>query len=77
VLRKYDLEARRWKIAAGIIRATKPDLVVISGDLTQRAHTEQFVEARNFLDAIPFPKIVSRRRCSNGWSTPGLRTTAV
>jgi 3',5'-cyclic AMP phosphodiesterase CpdA len=40
------------------IRATKPDLVAVSGDLTQRAHTEQFLEARNFLDAIPFPKIV-------------------
>jgi 3',5'-cyclic AMP phosphodiesterase CpdA len=32
--------------------------VAVSGDLTQRAHTEQFLEARNFLDAIPFPKIV-------------------
>ena len=40
------------------IRATKPDLVAVSGDLTQRAHTEQFLEARNLLDAIPFPKIV-------------------
>jgi 3',5'-cyclic AMP phosphodiesterase CpdA len=40
------------------IRLTKPDLVAISGDLTQRARTEQFLEARKFLDAIPFPKIV-------------------
>jgi 3',5'-cyclic AMP phosphodiesterase CpdA len=40
------------------IRGIKPDLVAVSGDLTQRAHTEQFLEARNFLDAIPFPKIV-------------------
>jgi 3',5'-cyclic AMP phosphodiesterase CpdA len=40
------------------IRATKPDLVAISGDLTMRARTEQFLEARKFLDAIPFPKLV-------------------
>ena len=32
--------------------------MAVSGDLTQRAHIEQFLEARNFLDAIPFPKIV-------------------
>jgi 3',5'-cyclic AMP phosphodiesterase CpdA len=40
------------------IRATKPDLVAISGDLTQRARTAQFIEAKKFIDAIPFPKIV-------------------
>jgi 3',5'-cyclic AMP phosphodiesterase CpdA len=40
------------------IATTKPDLIAVSGDLTQRARTEQFLEARNFLDAIPFPKIV-------------------
>src|SRR3982750_3587483 len=40
------------------IRITKPDLVVISGDLTQRARTEQFIEARQFLDSISLPKIV-------------------
>jgi 3',5'-cyclic AMP phosphodiesterase CpdA len=42
----------------GFILATKPDLVAISGDLTQRARTEEFLQARNFLDAIPFRKIV-------------------
>ena len=40
------------------IRATKPDFVVISGDLTQRARTAQFIEARRFIDAIPFPYMV-------------------
>ncbi len=40
------------------IRNTKPDLVAVSGDLTQRARTKQFLEARKLLDAIPFPKIV-------------------
>lgn len=40
------------------IRALKPDLVVISGDLTQRARTGQFQEARRFLNSLPMPQIV-------------------
>ncbi len=40
------------------IRVTKPDLAAISGDMTQRARVEQFIEARKFLDAILCPKIV-------------------
>ena len=40
------------------IRITKPDLVAVSGDLTQRARTQEFLQAREFLDAISFPKIV-------------------
>ena len=40
------------------IAATGPDLVAVSGDLTQRARTEEFLQARKLLDAIPFPKIV-------------------
>jgi 3',5'-cyclic AMP phosphodiesterase CpdA len=36
----------------------KPDLVAISGDLTQRARSQQFREARAFLDALPQPQIV-------------------
>jgi len=40
------------------IHATKPDLVAISGDLTQRARTEEFMEAKKFINAVPFPKIV-------------------
>jgi 3',5'-cyclic AMP phosphodiesterase CpdA len=40
------------------INATKPDLVAISGDFTQRARTIQFIAAQEFLDLIPFPKIV-------------------
>ena len=41
-----------------VIKAEKPDLVAVSGDLTQRARTAQFLEARAFLDRIPFPKLV-------------------
>ena len=35
-----------------------PDLVAVSGDLTQRARSQQFREARVFLDALPQPQIV-------------------
>jgi 3',5'-cyclic AMP phosphodiesterase CpdA len=35
-----------------------PSLVVLSGDLTQRAKPEQFQEARVFVDSIPVPTIV-------------------
>ncbi|MDQ3010774.1 MAG: metallophosphoesterase [Acidobacteriota bacterium] len=36
----------------------KPDVVAVSGDLTQRARAKQFQEARTFLDALPKPQIV-------------------
>lgn len=39
-------------------RALAPDLVVVSGDLTQRARTTQFEHARQFLDTLPQPQIV-------------------
>ncbi len=35
-----------------------PALVVVSGDLTQRARPEEFEQARDFLATIPGPKIV-------------------
>jgi len=40
------------------VTAIKPDLVAVSGDLTQRARSQQFREARAFLDALPQPQIV-------------------
>jgi 3',5'-cyclic AMP phosphodiesterase CpdA len=40
------------------ITQINPDLVAVSGDLTQRARTHQFKEAREFLDALPRPQIV-------------------
>ena len=40
------------------VAAAGPDLVVVSGDLTQRARSSQFREARAFLDALPSPQIV-------------------
>lgn len=35
-----------------------PDLVVISGDLTQRARRAEFRAARDFLDRLPYPRLV-------------------
>lgn len=35
-----------------------PDVVVVSGDLTQRAKTEEFKAARAWLDTLPGPQIV-------------------
>ena len=35
-----------------------PNLVAVSGDLTQRARSHQFKEARAFLDRLPKPQIV-------------------
>jgi 3',5'-cyclic AMP phosphodiesterase CpdA len=40
------------------VNQIKPDLVAISGDLTQRARTYQFKEARVFLETLPKPQIV-------------------
>lgn len=40
------------------IERYQPTIVAISGDLTQRARTEQFRQARTFLDRIPTPFIV-------------------
>ncbi len=40
------------------IHAAQPDLVVTSGDLTQRARTAEFKSAQEFLAALPSPQIV-------------------
>jgi 3',5'-cyclic AMP phosphodiesterase CpdA len=40
------------------IKQIRPDLIAVSGDLTQRARKEQFQQARNFLDALAFPQII-------------------
>jgi 3',5'-cyclic AMP phosphodiesterase CpdA len=41
-----------------VIKAASPHLVTVSGDLTQRARSEQFEQARAFLDRLPFPRLV-------------------
>ncbi|MEK6286053.1 MAG: metallophosphoesterase [Acidobacteriota bacterium] len=40
------------------INDVKPDVVALSGDLTQRARVREFKAARAFLDALPLPQIV-------------------
>ena len=40
------------------VAAIRPDVVVVSGDLTQRARTTEFVHARAFLERLPKPRIV-------------------
>jgi 3',5'-cyclic AMP phosphodiesterase CpdA len=43
---------------ADAIRKAEPHLVVVSGDLTQRARESQFREAQAFLRKLPTPQIV-------------------
>ena len=48
-------------VAAGLlhdITRIGPDLIVVSGDLTQRARRAEFEKARAFLDQMHFPKLV-------------------
>ncbi len=40
------------------LQAAKPDVLVVSGDLTQRARPEEFIAARRFLDTFTMPKII-------------------
>ncbi len=40
------------------IHQLEADLIVVSGDLSQRARSAQFQEARQFLDRLPSPQIV-------------------
>lgn len=53
--------AERPEIAAALrdeLRALAPSLVVISGDLTQRARGGQFAAARDYLASLPGPQLV-------------------
>ncbi|MEJ7616545.1 MAG: metallophosphoesterase [Pyrinomonadaceae bacterium] len=40
------------------VNELRPHVVVVSGDLTQRARAAQFKEARAFLDRLPKPQVV-------------------
>ena len=55
-----DLHFGRINPAAvdGLVRSledARPDLIIISGDFTQAARTEEFIAARAFLDRLPAP----------------------
>jgi 3',5'-cyclic AMP phosphodiesterase CpdA len=48
-------------VAEGLIDSinrNNPDLVIVSGDLTQRARKKQFEEAQKYLESIDYPKVV-------------------
>jgi 3',5'-cyclic AMP phosphodiesterase CpdA len=40
------------------VTSLTPDLVAVSGDLTQRARVSEFAAARRFLDTLPSPRLV-------------------
>jgi 3',5'-cyclic AMP phosphodiesterase CpdA len=42
----------------GTVNEIAPDLLVVSGDFTQRARARQFRAARTFLDSLPRPQLV-------------------
>lgn len=49
------------RVAQGVldfVAELEPEVVVLSGDLTQRAKPRQFRQARGFVDRIPVPTIV-------------------
>ena len=52
---KHD--SRAAAAVMGLVEERKPDLVVISGDLTQRAKPEQFREAHDWVRRLPVPWI--------------------
>lgn len=41
-----------------LVAAVRPDVVVVSGDLTQRARKVEYEQAKEFLDRLPKPQIV-------------------
>ena len=41
-----------------LVNELNPNVVVVSGDLTQRAKDEQFKQARAWLDTLPGPQII-------------------
>ena len=41
-----------------LVERIGPDVVVVSGDLTQRAKSEEFEQARAYLDTLPGPQII-------------------
>jgi 3',5'-cyclic AMP phosphodiesterase CpdA len=40
------------------VSSVAPDLVIVSGDLTQRAREEQYIDAQKYLQRLPRPQLV-------------------
>jgi 3',5'-cyclic AMP phosphodiesterase CpdA len=53
-----SIRAAAVKPLVETVTEIKPDVIAVSGDLTQRARKEQFRAARAFLDALPGQKII-------------------
>jgi 3',5'-cyclic AMP phosphodiesterase CpdA len=51
-------QARPVKALKQLCADLKPELVVVSGDLTQRARHSQFIDAKNFLESLGCPYLV-------------------
>ena len=47
------------KALLALAHVEKPDLLVLSGDITQRASAAQFSRARNFCDQLAIPRMLS------------------
>jgi 3',5'-cyclic AMP phosphodiesterase CpdA len=65
ILHLSDTHFFGWAMRPGLAEriveeahALAPDLVIVSGDLTQRAFHRQFLAARQWLDALPRPLLV-------------------
>lgn len=43
---------------AETIKSIKPDVIVVSGDITMRARKKEFIAAKAFLESLPFPQII-------------------
>jgi 3',5'-cyclic AMP phosphodiesterase CpdA len=52
------IDQRLIEPLVAVIEQIHPNIIAVSGDLTQRARREQFQAARAFLRALPFPQIV-------------------
>ena len=52
------VDARLVEPLVQTIHRISPDLLAVSGDLTQRARRRQFIRAQAFLNRLPFPRIV-------------------
>ena len=52
------VDARILPPLVSAVRAAEPDLVVVSGDFTQRARVQEFKEAARFLADLPAPRLL-------------------
>jgi 3',5'-cyclic AMP phosphodiesterase CpdA len=52
------VDAALLKPLCDFLESAQPDLLVVSGDLTQRAKAAEFMAVRSFLDTLEMPKII-------------------